>query len=322
MKKTIIATLLTSGLIAGISSLAQSKFPITLTHDEGAAVIQNTPKRVVAVDEEALGWLTAIGVSDRVVGLGSSYLTPADISDGKIKADVLKRGFLARTKLNNPAFIGTWTEPSLETILALKPDLIVRLTWQGNQNFDKLSKIAPTVGYTEGGKGFWEKGIRELGTVFGRSAQAERVIKQVKSTNSSNAEKLRQAGVFEKYSKVLVMAPFTGGSNFVYTAVRLIPDLRELGFKDGFAPKEVTVGVSAQIGDEALVSLDKQTLVVVFPPGGQYNGSDAFFASAVGQRLKSQSVMYVPEDFSPYSGPLVSIRNSNDLTRLILERVK
>ncbi|GAA4021073.1 hypothetical protein GCM10022631_38820 [Deinococcus rubellus] len=39
--------------------------------------------------------------------------------------------------------MGSWTAPNLETILALKPDLIVQLTWDGNQNYDKLSKTPP-----------------------------------------------------------------------------------------------------------------------------------------------------------------------------------
>ncbi|WP_119277234.1 ABC transporter substrate-binding protein [Calidithermus roseus] len=305
-------------MIVGLG-LAQ---PLIIRHDEGTTVVPKEPQRVVVMDEEALGWLTALGVADRIVGLGSAYLTPADISGGRIKPEVLQKGFLARAKLNNPIYVGSWLEPSLETILTLKPDLIVRLTWKGNQNYDKLSRIAPTIGYEEGGEGFWQKGLRDLGRIFGRSAEAERVIEQVRATNRANAARLRAAGVFEKYPKVVVVAPFAGGSNWVYTGVRLIPDLRELGFKDGFTPKEVTLGVGAQISDEALLSLDRQTLVVVFPPGGKYNGAEAFYASPVGQKLKEQSILYLPEDYSPYSGPLVSIRNSNELTRMILEKIR
>ncbi|RIH86775.1 putative ABC transporter substrate-binding lipoprotein YhfQ [Calidithermus roseus] len=316
MNNRIVVTVFS--MIVGLG-LAQ---PLIIRHDEGTTVVPKEPQRVVVMDEEALGWLTALGVADRIVGLGSAYLTPADISGGRIKPEVLQKGFLARAKLNNPIYVGSWLEPSLETILTLKPDLIVRLTWKGNQNYDKLSRIAPTIGYEEGGEGFWQKGLRDLGRIFGRSAEAERVIEQVRATNRANAARLRAAGVFEKYPKVVVVAPFAGGSNWVYTGVRLIPDLRELGFKDGFTPKEVTLGVGAQISDEALLSLDRQTLVVVFPPGGKYNGAEAFYASPVGQKLKEQSILYLPEDYSPYSGPLVSIRNSNELTRMILEKIR
>lgn len=154
--------LLTQGLV-----LAQTQGTVTLKHDEGTATIRKTPQRIVVMDEEALGWLAALGLSDRVVGLGSTYFTPGDLSGGKIKPEVLKRGFYGRVKLNNPAYIGDWTAPNLETITALKPDLIVRLTWDGNQNHDKLSRVAPTVGYKEGAAGFWQKGLRDLAKVFG-----------------------------------------------------------------------------------------------------------------------------------------------------------
>lgn len=314
-----IALLLT--LMLTPAAVAQSN-TLTLKHDEGTTTVKKNPMRVVVMDEEALGWMFALGLGDRVVGLASSYLSPTDISGGKLKPSVLKDGFYARGKLNNPSFVGSWTAPNLETILALKPDLIVRLTWDGNQNYDKLGKIAPTVGYQEGGQGFWQKGLRDLARVFGKQVQAEQIIKQAADVSRTDARKLQAAGVFRKYDKVVVLAPFSGGNTWAYSSVRLIDDLRALGFKDGLKIGSATLGIGAQISDEALLGIDKKTLVVLFPPGGQYNGADAFLKTPVGQRLKDQSVLYTPEAFSPYSGPLTSIRNSNEVTRLILEKVK
>jgi len=316
---------LTASLLSAASaqtSARTSAQTLTLKHDEGTATVRKDPQRVVVMDEEALGWMFALGLGERVVGLGSTYLTPAQLSGGKLKPEVLKQGFYRRGKLGNPAYIGSWTAPSLETLTALRPDLIVRLTWDGNQNYDKLSRVAPTVGYQEGAPGFWQKGLRDLARVFGRQVQAERVIKEVADTHRAGARKLLAAGVFKKYPKVVVIAPFAGGNNWIYTSTRLIPDLRALGFRDGLKPGKVTLGVGAQISDEALLGLDRQTLVVLFPPGGAYNGADAFLKTPVGQHLKAQSILYVPEDFSPYSGPLVSVRNSTELTRLILEKIK
>ncbi|WP_161880785.1 ABC transporter substrate-binding protein [Deinococcus alpinitundrae] len=295
---------------------------LTLKHDEGTTTVKANPQRIVVMDEEALGWMFALGLGDRVVGLASSYLSPTDISGGKVKPALLKTGFYARGRLNNPSFVGSWTAPNLETILALRPDLIVRLTWDGNQNYDKLSKIAPTVGYQEGGPGFWQKGLRDLARVFGKQVQAEQIIKRAADANRADARKLLSAGVFKKYDKVVVLAPFSGGNTWAYSRVRLIDDLRALGFKDGLRLGTATLGIGAQISDEALLGIDQKTLVVLFPPGGQYNGADAFLKTPVGQRLQAQSVLYTPEAFSPYSGPLTSIRNSDEVTRLILDKLK
>ncbi|MEF2280252.1 ABC transporter substrate-binding protein [Deinococcus sp. YIM 134068] len=294
---------------------------LTLKHDEGTATVKRNPQRIVVLDEQALEFIYALGLGERVVGLGSAVIGPTQLTaSGLIKPEVLKTGYLSRGKLNNPRFVGNWTSPNLETILTLKPDLILRSTWEGNQNYDKLSRIAPTVGYREDASGFWQKSLRDFARLFGRQEQAERVIKAAADTNRANARKLAAAGVFRKYPKVVVVSPFTGGSTWVYSTVRLIEDLRALGFKDGLKAPTTTLGVGAQISDEALLNLDKQTLVVVMPPSGQYNGGPAFLNSPVGQRLREQSVVYTLEENSPWAGPVVSVRNSNDVTRLILEK--
>ncbi|WP_272977069.1 ABC transporter substrate-binding protein [Deinococcus geothermalis] len=311
--------------LAALTLGTASAQTVALKHDEGTGTVQvkRDPKRLVVLDEQALDLIYALGLGDRVVGLGSAVIEPSQLTAGGfIKPEVLKSGYLARGKLNNPRFVGNWTSPNLETILTLKPDLIVRSTWEGNQNYDKLSRIAPTAGFREDAPGFWQKSLRDLARVFGRQAQAERVIKEAADTNRANARKLAAAGVFKKYPKVVVISPFAGGGNWLYTSVRLIDDLRALGFKDGLKAPTTTLGVGTQISDEALLNLDKQTLVVIMPPAGQYNGGDAFMKSPVGQRLKGQSVIYNLESSSPWAGPIVSMRNSNDVTRLILEAVK
>ncbi|AWN23042.1 iron ABC transporter substrate-binding protein [Deinococcus irradiatisoli] len=307
---------------AAVQVAAAQTQTLTIQHDEGRTSVPGRPQRVVVLDEEALGWMFALGLGDRVVGLGSSYLTPGDLSGGKLKPGVLGSGFYARGALKNPSFVGSWTTPNFETITALKPDLIVRLTWEGNQNYDKLSRIAPTLGYQESGAGFWQKGLRDLARIFGKQVQAETVIKQAADVNRTNARKLLAAGVFKTYDKVVVLAPFSGNSIWAYSRVRLIDDLKALGFKDGLKVGAATLGVGAQVSEEALLNLSPKTLVVLFPPGGQYDGAEAFLKTAVGQRLKAQSVLYTPEAFSPYSGPLTSIRNSNEVTRLILDKLK
>ena len=320
----LMATLALAGTAAAQTAAAQTAPTQTFTikHDEGTSQVKANPQRIVVMDEESLGWISALGLSGRVVGLASSYITPADVTGTTIKPAVLRDGFFGRARLNNPAYVGDWQKPSLETITALKPDLIVRLTWTGNQNYDNLSRIAPVLGYKEDGAGFWQKGLRDLARIFGKQVQAEQVIKNVADTNRANARKLLAAGVFSKYPKVIVVAPFASGTNWVYTATRLIPDLKALGFKDGYSASKTTLGVGAQISDEALLGLDRKTLVVLFPPGGKYNGAEAFLKTPVGQRLAAQSVLYVPEDYSAYTGPLVSVRNSGELTKLILEKTK
>ncbi|WP_369409148.1 ABC transporter substrate-binding protein [Deinococcus arboris] len=297
----------------------------TVKHDEGTTRVKANPQRLVVLDEEMLGWVYALGLGSRVVGLGGPRVQPADLTaTGTLKPDRAKVGFLGRGTLNPAAkFVGTWTAPNLETIAALKPDLILRSTWAGNQNYDNLSKIAPTIGYAEAQPGYWRDSFRAVARVFGRQEQAEQVIKQVAETNRVNGRKLLAAGVFAKYPKVVVVSPFPGGTNYVNSAKRLIDDLKVLGFKDALTGRaKTTLGVGSVISDEVLLGLDKQTLVVLLPPGQDEATMKAFLSSAVGQRLKDQILAYEMEPYSPWTGPLVSMKTSHDLTSLILNKAK
>lgn len=312
--------ILAAALSLGLAGLAAAQnTPLTITHDEGTAQIEAEPQRLLVMDEEALGWLYALNLGDRVVGLGSSYIAPDMLEGGNVRADVTDRGFFSHGRLNDVTYVGSWEAPNLETITALDPDLVVRLTWDGNENYDKLSAVAPTLGYKEGGPNFWRKAVTDLGEIFGRQERAEQIIALPDNVNRYNRNALDVAGVLDRFPKVVVVAPFPGGSNWVYTSTRLIEDLRALGFEDGISLDDVTLGVGAQVSEEALLGLGDDTLVVVFPPGGEYDGSDEFLSSAVGQRLKDQLVVYKPEEFSPYSGPLTQARNSNLVTKAILD---
>ncbi|MDB5044595.1 MAG: ABC-type transporter, periplasmic subunit [Deinococcus sp.] len=327
--KFISSYVLTAGLVLASASSAQTTAAprsaaqtLTIKHDEGTTQVPRDPKRIVVLDEESLGWIYALGLGDRVVGIGGPRIQPGDLTaNGTVKPEVLKTGFLARGPLNSPKFVGSWTAPNLETLLALKPDLILRLTWGGNQNYANLSKIAPTLGYREDAAGFWTKGLRDVARLFGRQERAEQVIKQLSDQRRESARKLLKAGVFKTYPKVLVLSPFSGGTNYVYTGIRLIDDLRALGFKDAYRPESSSVlGIGQVISDEVLLGLDKKTLVVVFAPSGSEEVARAFMQSAVGQRLKTQSVVYNLEEYSPWTGPLVSMKTTADLTTLLLNK--
>ena len=162
--------------------------------------------------------------------------------------------------------------------------------------------------------------LRPIDAIF---VHPEAVIRKVSESRRANAIKLGAAKVFTRYRKVVAISPFAGGTNYVATKVRVIEDLRALGFKDGYRPSGAGVkGSSEVISDEALLGLDKKTLVVLYPPAGQYDGLRNFLNSPAGQRLKPQIVVYDRPEFAPWSGPLVSLDASNDLTRLILEKVK
>lgn len=307
----------------GAAAFAQGRLPVTVQHADGSSTLPRDPQRVVVMDEEALGWMYALGLGHRVVGFASAMVGPTDLQAGRLKSETIRNSFYRRGNVAAARYVGNWTEPSLEAIAALRPDVIVRLTWEGNTNYAQLSRIAPTIGFREDREGFWQRDLRELGRVFGREDRADEAIRRVNAAHALARSQLTAAGVFRRFPKVVVVSPFAGGQNYVYTRVRLIEDLRAMGFQDGVNPAMAsTLGIGAVISDEALLSLPSDTLVVLFPPGGEYNGAQAFLNSAVGQRLRDRTVTFELERYSPWSGPLVSLRNTQELTRLIAARVR
>lgn len=84
------------------------------------AIAAQTPKRIISTAPGITEILFALGLGERVVGVTQYCRYPAEV-----------------TKLPK---VGSWTTPHLETILALKPDLIVvqRTTVHDASRFDAL----------------------------------------------------------------------------------------------------------------------------------------------------------------------------------------
>ena len=73
-----------------------------------------------------------------------------------------------------PINLGHRNTPSLETLVALKPDLIIGETWQENE---LLSKIAPMLLINnQYGKENWSRRLQIVAQAFGKEEQATQII--------------------------------------------------------------------------------------------------------------------------------------------------
>lgn len=105
-------------------------FPRTITQSEGMTKIPAKPKRVVVLDT---------GELDDVVSLG---ITPVGIPSTDGESSVPS---YLKDKVKSAKPIGTISEPNLEAIAALKPDLILGSKLRADKLYKQLSQIAPTV---------------------------------------------------------------------------------------------------------------------------------------------------------------------------------
>lgn len=315
MPRTLTRFVLPALLLLASGAAQPTARTVTIKHDDGSTTVPLQPKRVVVLDEESLELAVALGFP--VVGVGSGRLTPTDVTGTRINAAALKEGFLARADLGRASYVGNWTAPNLETLLTLKPDLIIRSTWTGNTGYDKLSAIAPTLSFDQNKPSFWKNALRQTAKVFGQQVKAEQLIANVARGHRENAARLRQSGVYRTYPKAVVLSPFPSGEVYLYTGDRVANILRSLGFRDGYpAGLKPSSGGWQVISQEALLQLAPNTLVVSVP----YGDGAAFAASDVGKRLANRMITYQMEKFSPWTGPLVDLKVSRDLTAAILKR--
>ncbi|MFI6739648.1 ABC transporter substrate-binding protein [Nonomuraea sp. NPDC050451] len=157
-----------SGASGGSAAAPASGAPFrTVKHAMGEAVIPAQPKRVVALDQSFVD--AVLTLETPVVG----YTTYRSI-DSKLP-DYL--GTVAAQYGKEATPVGTLEEPSLEKIIALKPDLIVSAKVRHEALYDKLSKIAPTV-FSETTGAIWKENVRLMGQALGKEQLADSRIKE------------------------------------------------------------------------------------------------------------------------------------------------
>lgn len=101
---------------------------VTITHDLGKTEISKTPKRIITLEHSFTDALVQLGV--KPVGVAQ---------------DAGKNLAYLDSFLKNVTPVGTRAQPSLEKILALKPDLIIADTERHKNIYAQLSRIAPTL---------------------------------------------------------------------------------------------------------------------------------------------------------------------------------
>ncbi|MFB9623504.1 ABC transporter substrate-binding protein [Nonomuraea helvata] len=165
----LVAGLAACGSSTGEPEAAPSAFK-TVKHAMGETVIPAQPKRVVALDQSFVD--AVLTLETPVVG----YTTYRSLDD-KLPAYL---GAVAEQYGKEATPVGTLEQPSLEKIMALKPDLIVSAKVRHEALYDKLSKIAPTV-FSETTGAIWKENLRLMGQALGKEQLADTRIKEYES---------------------------------------------------------------------------------------------------------------------------------------------
>ena len=173
-----IAVLLAAGLLlascgddaepaARPANLAESRFPVTVTHKLGSVTLDQAPRRIVALDYPSADAVLALGV--KPVGM--------------YKVGYVAGGMQAWTRAAldgaPPELIDTAAGIPLEKIAALRPDLIVATNTYPliADVYDELSAIAPVVGHVRGpGVDTWQEDTLLIARALGRERRGRELV--------------------------------------------------------------------------------------------------------------------------------------------------
>ena len=160
MKKLLKTTLASALLMASAFASA-----VTVKDAKGEFTLDKTPNRVVALEYSFVDALAQVGVS------------PVGVADDNKVDRILPQ---VREKITAWQSVGTRSQPSLEVIASLKPDLIIADPSRHTAVFEELKKIAPTVMFDSRHESYQEnlETAQKIGDLVGKSAEMKAKINE------------------------------------------------------------------------------------------------------------------------------------------------
>lgn len=151
-----------------------------LEHALGKSCVPVSPQRVVALD-----------LLDNVLALGIKPIG-STIYEGQF------RTLLPANRSTDIEPVGILGQPSIESVLKLKPDLILDTYW-GESYYNQLSQIAPIVAAGDGETINWKAWFNTYGEALGKKAEAEEILdnydRRIEDFREKMGERLSQTQV-------------------------------------------------------------------------------------------------------------------------------
>jgi iron complex transport system substrate-binding protein len=209
MKKKISLSILMLLVVFSFTlPIAASNFPVTVVDDLGKEVeMEQEPQRIISMAPSITEMLFSIGLGDRIVGV-TTYADYPKAATQKTK-------------------IGSVTEPNIEKIISLKPDLVLAAGINKKPTIKKLKKLGIKVGgFSPGTIKATVDVISKVGRLTGLDQNARQIaasmsvkVNEIKElVNSKLADDSRPKVFFEIWSDPLITA---GKGTFVNDLIRI-----------------------------------------------------------------------------------------------------
>ncbi|MEA5620084.1 iron-siderophore ABC transporter substrate-binding protein [Cronbergia sp. UHCC 0137] len=217
----------------------------TVRHLGGKTQICGQPQRIVVLNPKMLDILLSLDVQP--IGYAEIFTN----RHGDFDQPSQQIPYLGDRITQPIANLGMSSKPSLETIIRLKPDLILGDIRGNQQQYTQLSRIAPTLLFEYVGRDKWQDSLQAIAQVLGRSNQAKKIIAAHRQQIATTRQAL--ASVVKAYPKVLMVS-----SQQLNSSINLVTPLdfcgsllEDIGFKlatvSHSEPKNITQPISVEI---------------------------------------------------------------------------
>lgn len=282
-------------------ALAQNCTGQLVRHTLGESCVVGVPQRVVALEWTYVEDLLALGVQPVGVAEIQGYQEWVRIP---LRLD------------KNVAEVGLRSQPSLEVLTTLKPDLILAPAFRVQQIYPRLAQIAPTLTFdpfAEGVNPYAEmvNTFQTIAKVLGRTPQAQTVLTRMEAHFTQARQSLQKA-VLGGQRFVLAQA-FTSRQNLatmrIFTRNSLASQILErIGLKNAWEDRPQPYGYT-EVGLEALSQIQTDHFIYIV-----HDDDNVFTSSSVEalwKRLdfvRNHRAYRLPGNTWTFGGPLSAER--------------
>jgi iron complex transport system substrate-binding protein len=290
----------------GCNSSSQTKIQArdcqTVEHASGQSCIPRIPQRVVVTDEIAL---------DAVLALDVQPIAAAESTLVRSRARHLANS------LDGITSIGRESEPNLERLVELNPDLILGFN-SAKTHYRSLSQIAPTValGYEHTD---WKADLEKIGAMLGRGDRAQQQLadyqKRIAEFRAAMGDKL-------KNTEVSVVRFTAATQNTHYRTVASFPGsvLQDIGLSRPIAQQQPTDQPYGDVSLERMDLLDGDVIFAMLDPRSE-ESFQQFQNHPLWQTLnavKTNQVYQVDSGYWSFGNLLAANAILDDLFRYLL----
>lgn len=224
-----------------------------IQHDGGETKICGQPQKVVALSPPLLDIMLSLGVQP--AGYAEVDLLKQKVFDNPSQ----QIRFLGDRVTTQPVNLGDRNNPSLETLVQLKPDLILGEKFFLEANYKLFSSIAPTAFFDTGEKTGWKPAMEAIAQGLNREEQAKQAI----ASHNQLVETTKHQLAPVVSGQTIIVLGWNGISNqsFILSSGLITGLLEDLGF-------QVIVGEPNRpnISVEAIANI-KADHILVMPTG-------------------------------------------------------